>query len=102
VLSHLLQPLSRDVAATGDVLQERDHVIGSLRAAKGQQQQRVVRRHVPIQSALPRWPVRAVPVAREPVRRGGPAVRPWDGQSWRAAYALASARTFCTYQWAWL
>ena len=45
VLGHLGQALRRDAAAAGDVLQERQHVVGSLGAAEGQQQERVVSRH---------------------------------------------------------
>ena len=42
VLPHLLEPLAGDAAATGDVLQERDHVVGAFGAAEGQQQQGVI------------------------------------------------------------
>ena len=42
VLAHLLQPLARDAAAAGDVLQERHDVLGLLRTAEGHQQQGVV------------------------------------------------------------
>ena len=44
VLGHLEQPLARDPAAPGDVLQERQHVVRPLRPAEGHQQERVVRR----------------------------------------------------------
>ncbi len=57
VLAHLLQPLARDAAAAGDVLQERHHVLGLLRSPEGHQQQRVVRRgigmHGPILGSQP-------------------------------------------------
>src|SRR4029453_3663787 len=52
VLAHLREPFGWDVAATGDVLQERDHVIWALRPAKRQEQQRVVGHPVNIPSTL--------------------------------------------------
>ncbi len=42
VLGDLFQPLPGDVAAPGDVLQERDDVVRPFRAAEGEHEQRVV------------------------------------------------------------
>src|SRR4249919_3462548 len=52
VLPHLREPFGWDTSATGDVLQERDHVVRTLRPAKRQEQQRVVGHPVPIH---PSW-----------------------------------------------
>ena len=38
VLGDLVEPLGRDTAAAGDVLQERRHLLGALGPAEGQQQ----------------------------------------------------------------
>ena len=46
VLPDLLEPLPRDAAPRGDVLQERHDVLGPLRAAERDEQQGVVRRDV--------------------------------------------------------
>ena len=46
VLADSEQTLARDVAAAGDVLEERQHVVGTLWPAEGDEQQGVVRRGV--------------------------------------------------------
>ena len=49
VLGHARQPLRRDAAAAGDVLQERHHLVGAFRAAERDKQEGVVCRHASIQ-----------------------------------------------------
>ncbi len=51
VLGHAGQPLRRDAAAAGDVLQERHDLAGAFRAAERDKQERVVCRHASIQPA---------------------------------------------------
>ncbi len=65
VLGHLRQPLPGDAAAAGDVLQERQHVVGTLGAAEGHQQERVVGGHGSIQPGTNRAQVTSL-VRRAP------------------------------------
>jgi hypothetical protein len=44
VLTDLGQPFSGNAPTTGDVLQERHHLLRTLRAAEGHQKDRLVRR----------------------------------------------------------
>ena len=53
VLGHAGQPLRRDAAAAGDVLQERHDVVGAFRAAERDEQEGVVGRHASIQPGRP-------------------------------------------------
>jgi hypothetical protein len=43
VVRHLLEALARDAAAAGDVLEERHHVVGTLRAPERDEEEGVVR-----------------------------------------------------------
>ena len=53
VLGHAGQPLRRDAAAAGDVLQERHDLAGAFRAAERDKQEGVVCRHASIQPGPP-------------------------------------------------
>ena len=53
VLGHAGQPLRRDAAAAGDVLQERHDVVGAFRTAERDEQESVIGRHASIQPGRP-------------------------------------------------